>query len=92
MVKSMNTAEIIDVLKKEIAKSPYIECYPLDKKDLVFEERVKLNCFYCSRYNTKWTCPPKMPELDFKKIMMEYENLLVLVYRRKFKKEKRLPP
>jgi len=52
--------------------------------DIVFEERVLLNCFYCPRYNINWTCPPKIPNLDYKKIFSEYENLLVVYYRKDF--------
>ena len=36
--------------------------------DLVFEERVLLNCFYCPKYNVNRTCPPKIPNFDYKKI------------------------
>jgi len=52
--------------------------------DLVFEERVLLNCFYCPKYNVNWTCPPKIPNFDYKKIFSEYENLLVVYYKKNF--------
>lgn len=47
--------------------------------DLVFEERVFLKCFYCSRYDTKWTCPPRIPQLDYPKIISEYQNAAIVI-------------
>lgn len=49
-------------------------------EDLIFEERVKMNCFYCGKYNVSWKCPPRIPEsIDFQKMFREYEHL-ALVY------------
>ncbi len=46
----------------------------IDWKKLVFEERVKMNCFYCAKYNVSWKCPPKLPELDYPKMFSEFEH------------------
>lgn len=46
----------------------------IDASMLIFEERVKMNCFYCGKYNSSWRCPPKIPEIDFKKMLAEYNN------------------
>jgi predicted metal-binding protein len=46
----------------------------IQKDSLVFEQRVKLNCFYCNRYGINWKCPPHIPELDYKALILEYEN------------------
>jgi len=46
----------------------------MDPNDLVFEERVKLNCFYCKYYNTHWKCPPKIPPIDYRKVVSEFEH------------------
>lgn len=46
----------------------------IDSSKLVFEERVKMNCFYCGKYNLGWRCPPQIPEIDFKKMIEEYNN------------------
>ena len=83
----MGTPEILTLLQNEISKNPYMSMHPLNKEDLVFEERVKINCFYCARYGTKWTCPPHIPSLDYKKIIMEYDHLLVVIYSRPFQME-----
>lgn len=45
----------------------------IDPKDLVFEENVKMNCFYCGRYNNNWRCPPNLPNIDFQKMVSEYD-------------------
>lgn len=58
--------------------SQQYELLRVDNKDLVFEERVKFNCFYCGKYNSSWKCPPKLPEIDYKKLFEEYDNLLIV--------------
>lgn len=45
----------------------------IDPNDLVFEESVKMNCYYCGKYNNNWRCPPNLPDVDFRKMMSEYE-------------------
>jgi predicted metal-binding protein len=71
---------MIDKLTKDI--SPEIKTAKIVFANLVFEERVKLNCFYCPRYDTVWTCPPRIPDCDYKKIFSEYKNLLAVYYKR----------
>ena len=46
----------------------------VDISTMIFEERVKMNCFYCGKYNSSWRCPPKIPEIDFKKMLSEYDS------------------
>lgn len=47
----------------------------INTEDVVFEERAKMNCFYCAKYNVSWKCPPKLPEnVDYKKMINEYDN------------------
>lgn len=47
--------------------------------DIVFEEQVKMNCFYCGKYNVSWKCPPKLPtNIDFKKMLKEFSNIALL--------------
>lgn len=45
----------------------------IDPKELIFEENIKMNCFYCGKYNNNWRCPPHLPNIDFQKMMSEYE-------------------
>lgn len=49
-------------------------CY-VDSEQLVFEERVKMNCFYCGKYGTNWKCPPKIPVIDYRKMIREFDNV-----------------
>lgn len=44
-------------------------------EDLVFEERVKMNCFYCGKYNTNWKCPPQIPNIDYRKMILEFDHI-----------------
>lgn len=53
----------------------------MDPKMLIFEERVKLNCYYCGKYNNSWRCPPKMPDLNYKKIMTEFERGIFVYFK-----------
>ncbi|MDR2395120.1 MAG: DUF2284 domain-containing protein [Endomicrobium sp.] len=56
-----------------------IEIIKINTKDIIFEERVKLKCFYCNKYNKKWTCPPKIPALDYQAIIKDdYSNAIIL--------------
>lgn len=48
-------------------------------EEIEFEQRFEILCFYCARYNNKWTCPPRIPKVDYKKVFAEYDNAL-LVY------------
>jgi len=71
---------VFDILREELKQfNPDIFMVPIDPDDLVFEKRVCLKCFYCSRYDTKWTCPPRIPELDYQKIVLEYGNAAVVI-------------
>lgn len=60
---------------------PNYKAILIKHSDLVFEERVKMNCFYCGKYNANWKCPPKIPEIDFKKMFLEYDNLAFIYCR-----------
>lgn len=46
----------------------------MDPKDLVFEEAVKQNCYYCGRYGNNWRCPPNLPKVDYPKMMGEFDR------------------
>jgi len=43
-----------------------------------FEERVSIQCFSCKRYNHSFTCPPKIPNLNYKRLINEYVNCVVV--------------
>ena len=43
--------EMMDYVKKTY---PMIRWKMIETENLFFEERVKINCFYCGRYNNNW--------------------------------------
>jgi len=51
---------------------------PIEIGDIVFEQRNALLCFYCSRYNNKWTCPPRTPKCDYASVFREYDHALLV--------------
>ena len=46
----------------------------MDPRELVFEEVVKQNCYYCGRYGRNWRCPPNLPQVDYPKMMGEFDG------------------
>ena len=74
----------IEQLKQILqSKYPEMDVLPIRHEDLVYEERVRLKCFQCRNYRAKWTCPGRLPNMDFRKIIGEYEHLAVIVRRQK---------
>lgn len=59
-------------------KFPLIQGRKITAEKLIFEERIKLNCFYCGKYNNNWRCPPKIPQIDYKTMLSEYENTALI--------------
>ena len=60
---------------------PEAEIKLMKPSDAVFEECVKMNCYYCANYNTNWRCPPNLPDIDYKKMFSEYDCELFIVFR-----------
>lgn len=54
----------------------------INPSKLIFEERVKMNCFYCGKYNHGWKCPPRIPEIDFVRMMEEFDNAAFIYVRK----------
>lgn len=47
----------------------------IEPDKLIFEERVKMNCFNCGKYYTNWRCPGNMPQnINYPKMVQEFEN------------------
>ena len=51
----------------------------IEPAKLIFEENVRMNCFYCGKYNNNWKCPPHLPDINYKKMMNEYDSGLALI-------------
>lgn len=54
--------------------NPLIELTFMDPRELILEENVKMNCFYCGRYNNNWKCPPNLPDIDYLSMFKEYDE------------------
>lgn len=67
--------ELQDFLKK---LDPTLESIEISTDEIIFEERVRLACFNCGRYGVNHTCPPQIPDLDYQKVISEYENALLV--------------
>lgn len=62
--------------------APDAEYVFMDPKEAVFEENVKMNCFYCGKYGNNWKCPPNLPNnIDYKKMFAEFDEGVFVVYR-----------
>lgn len=70
--------DILDIINEQF-HDDRICIVPIDVNDLVIEERISLNCFYCGKYNNNWRCPPNLPDIDYKKVFQEY-SCAALVY------------
>lgn len=76
-----------DILRSVEEEFPAIQGKMISTSDIIYEERVKLSCFYCARYNVCWRCPPRIPDLDYPKIMGEFENAALVWVDLPFTKE-----
>lgn len=70
----------IDDVSKYL-KTICLDCFGvyMNPTDVVFEENVKMNCFYCSKYDTNWRCPPRIPNIDYKKMFAEFNHGFIIV-------------
>lgn len=76
---------MIDTLKNDLIKfcgetAPNAKLVFMDPKQAVFEECVKMNCYYCGKYNKNWRCPPNLPDIDYKKMFNEFDEGVFVVY------------
>ncbi|MDY4996347.1 MAG: DUF2284 domain-containing protein, partial [Bacilli bacterium] len=81
-------SNIKESLKKYIFSTENFDVIEIKTSQIYFEERVKLKCFQCNKYNHKWTCPPKIPKLDYETIIKkEYSKGFLVHYKEKINKE-----
>ena len=59
----------------------------INTNDLVFEERVKMNCFYCGKYNNSWRCPPKIPSINVEKMLSEFDSAAFIYLKKTYAKD-----
>lgn len=58
---------------------PAFDYCPIQAEQIVFEERVKLLCSTCAKYNRKKRCPPFHDGIQYEKAIREYENMLLVI-------------
>lgn len=69
-MRSEERENLLDFLHKSCNAAEGIFIEP---SKLIFEENVKMNCYYCGKYNNNWRCPPNLPNIDYPKMMTEYD-------------------
>lgn len=72
--KELQNNELVDMILFCNEKGYQVQGKNIKASDLIFEERVKMNCFYCGKYNVSWKCPPKIPKIDYIKMLGEFDN------------------
>lgn len=77
---------MIEILRRELeAYDRTIQCAPLSPSQVDFEERIHLLCFHCKHHGHTFTCPPRIPKLDYKRIVREeYRSALLVCTRMEF--------
>lgn len=69
-----------DLLNYLGSVAPMMKGVIMEPKELVFEENVKMNCFYCGRYGNNWRCPPHLPAIDYQKLVSEFDRGMFVIY------------
>lgn len=65
---------LLEIMDAVLPQFPSLKGTEINSCDLIFEDRVKLTCFYCGRYKSNWRCPPNMPKVDYKAVFAEYDH------------------
>lgn len=76
----MNEVDKQDLVDFVRGKNNAAEIVFMDPAELIFEENVKMNCFYCGKYGNNWRCPPNLPDIDYKKMFSEYDEGAFVVF------------
>ena len=50
----------LEELKKVIQVNPYLTLESIISEIFIFEKMVRLNCFYCTKYNTNCKCKKRI--------------------------------
>lgn len=58
---------------------PKLKLISADINKFVFEQRVKLMCFYCGKYGKNWRCPPHLPDTDYRSVFKEFPNAAFVI-------------
>lgn len=76
-METLFKTEFLNYCKETTPEPEYIFMNP---KQMIFEECVKMNCFYCGKYGRNWRCPPNLPDIDYPKMFSEFDDGMFVVY------------
>jgi len=57
-------------------------------EDLIFNEKALLSCYNCRNYGKKMTCPPHIPQVSYKKLILSYKKCLLVCMRSDFQNKR----
>lgn len=77
----MNKKEQQEFLEYIKVVAPIAEAVFMNPKEAIFEESIKMNCYYCGKYGQNWRCPPNLPDIDYVKMFSEFDEGLFLSYK-----------
>ncbi len=60
--------------------APMAKAVFMNPRETVFEENVRMNCFYCGKYGRNWRCPPNLPDIDYPKMFSEFDEGVFVYY------------
>lgn len=76
--KMNNIFSALDKLKNKALSLGATQVFPIDPEDIVFDSKALLFCYKCVNYNKKCTCPPRIPKIDYQKMLLSYKKGLVV--------------
>lgn len=81
----MNEEEKKELVSFISEAAPMAETVFMDPCEAVFEECVKMNCYYCGKYGHNWRCPPNLPDIDYQKMFSEFDEGMFVIFTYKIK-------
>lgn len=76
----------LNILKEEGLRLGADHIFKILPSELVFDVKAKLKCTTCDRYDQKHTCPPRIPNIDYEKMMNTYNFGLLVILKMKITK------
>lgn len=86
--KRMNSIfSALDKLKDKAISLGATMAFPIDPQEIVFDPKVTLFCYKCTNYCKKWTCPPRIPKIDYPKMLLSYKKGLIVALKSSVKND-----
>ena len=58
--------------------------YSIHPHDIIFDDKAIIKCYYCPKYGKKATCPPRIPKINYKKLVRSYKKGLLIGLKNNF--------